>query len=176
MIWNSSLLSSSIRYIIFFFLFITICPIPKNSLNSEEIPKYTGPIPFSEKRIFEGKQEFLKTGNFPLEWKLYFKTKEGDYAVFYDLNGDEIHFRYRRNKFDRDGDLFVKDLIPGNPYFVKGDWTGYYYYSRDERGKLSPLAIPKKNPPVKEEFSERQTIPIFKLTEYFEIRTDELLF
>jgi hypothetical protein len=167
---------STYKVLVFFGLWIGFPFSLLNQIIAEESQKYTGLISTSEKRIWEAKQEFGQTGNFPTEWKLYFKTKQGDYVVFYDLNGDEIHFRYRRNKFDLDGEDFVKDLFSGNPYRVKGDWIGYYFYQRDARGQRSPLAIPKKNPAIKEEFLDKQTIPIFKLLEYTEIRTNEMLF
>ncbi|MGJ4732741.1 LIC_11959 family protein [Leptospira levettii] len=147
-----------------------------SSLFAETDSKYTGPISRSEKRILDGKIEFQKTGIFPLEWKLYFKGKQGDFVVFYDLNGDEIHFRYRRNKFDLDAEFFVKDLFIGNPYLVKGEWIGYYYYAVDERGKRSSLPTPKKLPGEKNEFIDKQSIPIFQLQTYQEIRTDDLLY
>ncbi|MCW7473405.1 LIC_11959 family protein [Leptospira levettii] len=147
-----------------------------SSLFAETDSKYTGPISRSEKRILDGKIEFQKTGIFPLEWKLYFKGKQGDFVVFYDLNGDEIHFRYRRNKFDLDAEFFVKDLFIGNPYLVKGEWIGYYYYAVDERGKRSSLPTPKKLPGEKNEFIDKQSIPIFQFQTYQEIRTDDLLY
>ncbi|MDF3819293.1 hypothetical protein P3G55_05250 [Leptospira sp. 96542] len=155
---------------LFFSVFLTF------SLFGETSDKYTGPIPASEKRLVDGKSEFVKTGQFPNEWKLFFKAKEGDFAVFYDLNGDEFHYRYRRNKFDLDGEWFVKDLIVGNPYIVSGEWIGYYFYALDERKKRSSFALPKKLPAEPTEFSDKQSIPIFKLVFYKEILTDELLY
>ncbi|XDD47352.1 hypothetical protein AB3N60_04500 [Leptospira sp. WS39.C2] len=158
-----------------FLIFLSLVFLIPN-LYAETDSKYSGPISRSEKRILDGKLEFQKTGNFPLEWKLYFKAKQGDFVVFYDLNGDEIHFRYRRNKFDLDGEFFVKDLFVGNPYLVKGEWIGYYYYVVDERGKRSSLPSPKKLPGEKNEIIDKQSIPIFQLKEYVEIRTDDLLY
>lgn len=137
---------SKFKYHSFVFVYFICFVSITNSLQAETGSKYTGPIARSEKRILDGKLEYEKTGNFPLEWKLYFKAKQGDFVVFYDLNGDEIHFRYRRNKFDLDGELFVKDLFIGNPYLVKGEWIGYYFYAVDERGKRSSLPTPKKLP------------------------------
>lgn len=159
-----------------FLLFFLIHFLFHSLLYAETDSKYSGPISRTEKRILDGKLEYQKTGNFPLEWKLYFKAKQGDFVVFYDLNGDEIHFRYRRNKFDLDAEFFVKDLFVGNPYLVKGEWIGYYVYSIDERGKRSSLPTPKKLPGDKNEIVEKQTIPIFQLKEYAEIRTDDLLY
>ncbi|ABZ93430.1 Hypothetical protein LBF_0899 [Leptospira biflexa serovar Patoc strain 'Patoc 1 (Ames)'] len=159
-----------------FLLFFLIHFLFHSLLYAETDSKYSGPISRTEKRILDGKLEYQKTGNFPLEWKLYFKAKQGDFVVFYDLNGDEIHFRYRRNKFDLDAEFFVKDLFVGNPYLVKGEWIGYYFYSIDERGKRSSLPTPKKLPGDKNEIVEKQTIPIFQLKEYAEIRTDDLLY
>ncbi len=148
-------------------LFIFVFVVSDSVLFSEDNGRYTGPISRSEKRILDGKTEFQKTGTFPLEWKLFFKGKQGDFVVFYDLNGDEIHYRYRRNKFDLDAEFFVKDLFPGNPYRVN---------SVDERGKRSSLPTPKKIPADPKEFSDRQSVPIFKLIEYIEVRTDDLLY
>ncbi|EMY62438.1 LIC_11959 family protein [Leptospira terpstrae] len=159
-----------VSILLFCSIFVTI------SLFSEEDGRYTGPLPRSEKRILDGKSEFQKSGIFPLEWKLFYKGKQGDFVVFYDLNGDEIHYRYRRNKFDLDAEFFVKDLFPGNPYRVKGEWIGYYFYSIDERGKRSSLPTPKKLPAEPKEFVDKQSVPIFKLKEYIEVRTDDLLY
>ncbi len=138
--------------------------------------KYTHSISLNEKRIVEGKLEFKTKGQFPLEWKLFFKAKEGDFAVFYDWNGHELHCKYRRNKFDRDGEEFAKDLIPGNPYRLKGEWIGFYYYPKDERGKRKVSFEKKSLPADKEEFGDVQSIPLFKLLEYKEIFSDELLY
>lgn len=161
---------------VFTSIFICVLIVLKTNLYSEDNGRYTGPISRSEKRILDGKAEFLKSGTFPLEWKLFFKGKQGDFVVFYDLNGDEIHYRYRRNKFDLDAEVFVKDLFSGNPYRVKGEWIGYYFYSVDERGKRSSLPTPKKLPAEPKEFADRQSVPIFKLIEYIEVRTDDLLY
>ena len=157
---------------VFGFLFLVLYVLP---LSTEE-GKYSGSISLSEKRILQGKEELAKTNQFPTEWKLYYKGKEGDFVVFYDWNGHEIHYQYRRNKFDLDGEEFVKDLFPGNPYRVTGVWMGYYYFGFDARGKRKAFHEKKVLPANKEEFTDIHTIPIFKLTKYEEIFSDELLY
>ncbi|WP_411821871.1 LIC_11959 family protein [Leptospira sp. 'Mane'] len=157
--------------ILFFYIFLSfVFPI------FAEEGKYTGAISLSEKRILQAKEEWLKTNDFPAEWKLYYKGKEGDFVVFYDWNGHEIHYQYRRNKFDLDGETFVKDLFPGNPYRVTGVWTGYYYFGFDARGKRKAFHEKKILPANREEFADVHTIPVFKLIKYEEIFSDELLY
>lgn len=138
--------------------------------------KYTHSISLSEKRIIDGKNEFKTKGQFPVDWKLYFKTKEGDFAVFYDWNGHEMHFRFRRNKFDEDGDYFARDLIAGNPYQVKGEWIGYYYYPQDSRGKRKATYEFKKLPANANEFTDPNSVPVFKLLGYTEMISEQILY
>jgi hypothetical protein len=73
-------------------------------LSAEPLPpseKYNGDISTKEKRIRDFKQEISDVSySFPAQLKLFFKKTSGDYAVFYDRNGDEVYYRYRKNKFD----------------------------------------------------------------------------
>jgi hypothetical protein len=62
--------------------------------------KYEKDISYKEKRILE----FKKEGTFPEDWKLFFKNKESDYIIFYDLDGTEILFKYRRDYLDREAE------------------------------------------------------------------------
>ncbi|GBF50524.1 hypothetical protein LPTSP4_20500 [Leptospira ryugenii] len=158
--------------------FWILCFIFTLSTSAEENTKerYLSPIPLSEKRIIEGKQEFKTAGKFPEEWKLFFKAKEGDFVVFYDWNGQEIHFRYRRNKFDEEGEEFVRSLFPGNPYLIKGQWIGYYFFEKDAKGRLLLNPIRRKLPANADEFTDKNSIPIFLLKKYSEIQSDELLY
>ncbi|TGN19198.1 LIC_11959 family protein [Leptospira idonii] len=156
--------------------FIFFCLVSFGFTEAQTQQKYTGSISVTEKRIADAKEEYKKTKRFPTEWKLFYKGKEGDFVVFYDWNGQEIHYRYRRNKFDLDGEEFVKDLFQGNPYFIQGEWTGYYFYSLDSRGRRKVLPEKKNLPAKEEEFIDLHTVPIFKLIRYQEIFTDELLY
>ena len=142
--------------------------------NKEE--KYTHSISLNEKRIIDGKNEFKAKAQFPVEWKLYFKAKEGNFAVFYDWNGHEMHFRFRRNKFDEDGEYFARDLIAGNPYQIKGEWIGYYYYPLDSRGKRKASYEFRKLPANPIEFVDPNTIPVLKLISYTEMISDQILY
>jgi hypothetical protein len=162
-------------YLILLFGVVHLCFVSRLFTQTKD-EKYIHSISLNEKRIIDGKTEFKEKGQFPLEWKLYFKAKEGDFAVFYDWNGHEIHCRFRRNKFDVDGDLFAKHLVPGNPYRLKGEWTGYYYYPVDERGRRKVFSELKKMPANPSEFADIHSIPVFKLVEYAEIISDQILY
>ncbi len=170
---NRQFLTYSLHNLLFY-LFIFQFSVPLSSQNKGE--RYTHPISLNEKRISDGKLEFKEKGVFPSEWKLFFKAKEGDFAVFYDWNGHEIHYRYRRNKFDSDGEEFVKHLFPGNPYLIKGEWTGFYFFPIDERGRRKSFSEKKLLPAKPEEFIDLQSIPIFKLLNFTEIYSDEMLY
>ncbi len=159
--------------VLFIFLLILFC---ENSVAQSKGEKFIHSISLSEKRILEGKNEFKTKGQFPSEWKLYFKSKQGDFAVFYDWNGHEMFFKYRRNKFDVDGEEFSKNLIAGNPYLVRGEWTGYYYFPLDERGRRKATYEVKKIPANPVEFVDPNTIPVFKLSFYTEIQSDHILY
>lgn len=137
--------------------------------------RYTGPIPNSEKRIVQAKQETLKGIAFPDQWTVFFKERKGNIAVFYDLNGDELHFKYKTSKFDSDGEAFASLLIEGNAYLVKGELLGILYYGLDLRGRRKPIPDFKKSPVAKEELSDIQTIPMYKLLEYKEVFSKQIL-
>jgi hypothetical protein len=81
-------------------------------LTSQLFPqKYEKDISYKEKRILEYKKE----GTYPEEWKLFFKNKESDYIIFYDLDGTEILFKYRRDYLDREAEIkkLTNNLLNG---------------------------------------------------------------
>jgi hypothetical protein len=60
----------------------------------------------------------------PAEIRLRYSGKRGDFLAFYDIEGREIHFRYREDRFDRRAERRVADLIEGQAYRVKGRYAG----------------------------------------------------
>jgi hypothetical protein len=60
----------------------------------------------------------------PTEIRLRYSGKRGDFLAFYDIEGREMHFRYREDRFDRRAERRVADLIEGQAYRVKGRYAG----------------------------------------------------
>ncbi len=153
---------------LYFLIFVTLFASPDKE-------RYTGAISYSEKRIVQGKIEFSKGAEFPNQWTVFFKERTGNYAVFYDLNGHELHFKYKTNKFDVDGEAFASFLVEGNAYSVKGELLGILFFPQDARGRRKPIPDFKKSPVAKAELSDLQTIPVFKLVEYKEVFSKQIL-
>jgi hypothetical protein len=101
--------------------------------------KYEKDISFKEKRILEYKKE----GTFPEDWKLFFKNKESDYIVFYDLDGTEILFKYRKDYLDRESEKKTVGLFIGQAYRIKGKIIGIilYYNESEKKSYLPPIFV-----------------------------------
>jgi hypothetical protein len=101
--------------------------------------KYEKDISYKEKRILEYKKE----GVFPEDWKLFFKNKESDYIVFYDIDGTEIHFKYRKDYLDRESEKKTVGLFVGQAYRIKGKLIGIilYYNENEKKSYLPPIFV-----------------------------------
>ncbi len=101
--------------------------------------KYEKDISTKEKRI----SEYKKEGNFPEDWKLFYKTKESDYIVFYDLDGNEVYFKYRRDALDREAEKKTVGLFIGQAYRIKGKLLGIilYYHENDKKNYTPPIYV-----------------------------------
>lgn len=64
--------------------------------------------------------------NAPRKMRLRFSRLELDFAVFYDLVGQEILYKYREDRWDKRAEKKIDDLIPGQAYEVQGSWIGIY--------------------------------------------------
>ena len=82
--------------------------------------RYEKDVSFKEKRVLE----FKKESNFPNDWKLFYKGKDSDYVVFYDLDGQEVYFKYRRDHLDREAENIIVGLFVGQAYRIKGRFYG----------------------------------------------------
>ena len=97
--------------------------------------KYEKDISTTEKRI----NEFKKSGEYPEDWKLFYRGKESDFVVFYDLDGTEIYFKYRRDHLDRESEKKTVGLFQGQAYRIKGKFMGILqYFDEAEKKKFLP--------------------------------------
>ena len=161
------------------FIVLVITIIIFNISNSVSIysEKFQGPISTKEKRIKDYKQELNETNlELPEEYHLFFQELRGNYAIFYDLDGQTVHFQYRRNKWDRDAIESVHNLLSGRSYKVSGEFLGMYYYPtvQESRNSILPLFIAKKDLDLKTK-KDRNAIPIYKLKVYDESYSDAIL-
>lgn len=85
---------------------------------------YEGDIRESDPRLDEIKQKLRRGEAPPGEIRLRYGGTRGDHAMFYDLVGRQLYFRYREDRFDRRGDRKVKGLIEGQAYLVSGAYRG----------------------------------------------------
>ncbi|MDX1957985.1 MAG: hypothetical protein SFU98_05400 [Leptospiraceae bacterium] len=109
------------------------------SIHSEEPKpkqdKFDGIISTKDKRL----AELTEKDRGKVSERLFFRGKENDYLVFYDLDGNESLFRYRRDKFDLDAEEKVKGLFSGHEYLVKGEFQGILsFYDSIKKIYLNP--------------------------------------
>lgn len=91
---------------------------------AREIPPYTGDITEQDLRIRELIQKIRRNEQPPGEYKLFFSRRESLHLVFYDMEGQEVRFQYRRDRWEMKELKKVRFLIPGAAYLVKGPLRG----------------------------------------------------
>lgn len=153
--------------LIFFFLLY-----PSLLVIAKENARYEGPIHTKVVRIREAKPKINGLDSVPLNWEFYFKERNGNYAVFYDLNGDEAYFQFRRNKFDIDGDNFASKLIPGNAYNVTGQYLGAFVFPDPKRG----VGKYQKGENSISNLQNQNTIFVYQLKEYYELHSKQIIY
>lgn len=85
---------------------------------------YEGDIRERDPRAREIRAQIIAGKPAPLAIRLRYSGTWRDYAVFYDLAGREILFRYREDRFDRRAEKKIRNLVKGEAYLVKGQFTG----------------------------------------------------
>jgi hypothetical protein len=166
------------------FLLLVFC----FSLFADE--KFQSDISKKEKRIREYKAEAKELNiQFPEELKLFFKTYQGDYIVFYDWSGDEVLYRFRRNKFDH---VKLTGLFQGQSYRIKGIFQGIAsyknlrtgsilhtpnFYLKEDPDRFWSYDITEKYSVVKlEDLQDKNTLLVYKLISFESTSIDELIY
>ncbi len=155
--------------------------------------KYNGDISTKEKRIRQYKEEITDISyKFPEQLKLFYKKTYSDYAVFYDRNGDEVYYRYRRNKFDSEAEKKLTGLFSGQSYRVNGEYAGVARFTDVVNGNLLPYpviylkeendrwwsyeSVEKYGVITVNHLKDRNTIPVYKLLWFESTGIDELIY
>ncbi|MCC5816664.1 MAG: hypothetical protein JJT78_18080 [Leptospira sp.] len=154
------------------FFMISFFPI----LNAE---RYYGSLNPQEPRIKDFKESINEENpNYPEEMHLFFQELAGDFAIFYDLDGHTVHFKYRRNKWDYEAMESVHNLLSGRTYRVKGKFLGIYYYPKNiELRRMATSIFITDGQELDWKFKkEDTTIPVFQLVSYNESYSDSIIF
>ena len=91
---------------------------------ARKIPPYSGDITEQDPRIRDLLQSLRNQNQAPTEQKLFFSRRETLYLVFYDLEGTEVKYQYRKDRWETDELKKVRFLIPGSAYRVLGGLKG----------------------------------------------------
>lgn len=133
---------------------------------------YRNSISLSEPRISDIKESLSsESPDFPNSFKLFFQELKGNYAIFYDWNGEIVYYKYRINKFDKSRLRQVRKLSEGAAYEVRGRWEGMIVF------QASTVPLFKKAPEITlKEKKEKFAIPVFDLVEFKELVLDEIIY
>lgn len=124
--------------------------------------KYPGPLVPTEKRVQDLKSHLSKNKQDGTEINLFYKGKYSDYVIFYDLSGEEVFYKYRRNKFDKRAEKKIDSLVPGYAYKVKGLFSGMFVYKDNEKKKLNSIpTLVSKDKVEEEKILEKNNILVF---------------
>ncbi|PJZ29682.1 LIC_11959 family protein [Leptospira kmetyi] len=151
-------------------------PILGKTLFAQEVHRaaatYRSSISYSEPRVADLKESLSSSSpNFPDSIKLFFQELKGNYAVFYDWNGETVYYKYRINKFDKSRARQVRKLAEGAAYEVRGKWEGLIVF------QVSTIPLFKKASEITlEEKKARFSIPVFDLVEFRELALDEIIY
>ncbi len=91
---------------------------------AREIPPYTGDITEQDLRIRELIENVRQNQQPPGQYKLFFSRRETLHLIFYDMEGQEVRFQYRKDRWETDELKKVRFLIPGSAYLVSGPLRG----------------------------------------------------
>jgi len=134
--------------------------------------KYEKDISTRDKRI----GEYKKQKTFPDDWKLFYRGKESDYVVFYDLDGNEVYFQYRRDELDREAERKIIGLFQGQAYRLKGRYKGILLY-RDEKNGINhrPPIFQEGSSILEENKFSGSNVPVFVLISFESTSLDEVI-
>ncbi len=135
---------------------------------SEPQPYSGSDIRETDPRVKEIRERYLAQNTAPPEtWRLRYSGKRGDYLAFYDLEGRQVFYRYREDRFDRRAEKRVSDLIEGQAYNVRGKFTGLVL-----DGIFTSVGDEKFN----EYFGNASSIPAYDYIDAAPLRFEQILY
>lgn len=102
----------------------------------------------------------------PQMLKLRYSRTESDFLVFYDIEGKDIYFRYREDRFDSEAEKRIAHLASGEAYEVTGPFAGAMLYS---------ILYSDENPRFSEILQNPNSLPVFVFKSARPLRIDQIL-
>ena len=108
----------------------------------------------------------IKKKQIPPSMKLRYSRTESDFLVFYDLEGKDVYFRYREDRFDLDAEKKIAHLTRGEAYEVAGAFAGVMLYS---------VLYSDENAKFLEVIEKADSVPVFLFKSARPLRADQIL-
>lgn len=102
-------------------------PAGRTIVFAQERPAYEGDIRESDPRLEEIKKALAAGQSAPASLRLRYAGPRGDFLAFYDLEGREILYQFRDDRFDDRGDAALQSLVAGQAYEVSGNFLGVFF-------------------------------------------------
>ena len=121
----------------------------------------------SDKRVLELKQMLLDNTALPESFRMRYSGTRDNYLSFYDRENNEMYFRYREDRFDRDAEKKIGNLIQGEAYSVRGKFQGVL---------LSGRFYPLSHPEYQKQLADKNSILIFEYSGASPLKPEQILF
>ncbi|MBI3394704.1 MAG: hypothetical protein HY042_02605 [Spirochaetia bacterium] len=142
-------------------------PAGRTALLQEAASPYEGDIRESDPRVGEIKKKISSGEPPPEKIRLRYGGERGDFLSFYDLEGKEILFRFREDRFDDRGADKARGLIAGQAYEVSGRFTGLLLRSKFTARAAAEFA---------KEITDQNALLVYDFTEALPLRLEQILF
>lgn len=170
-LWKNLKLFSKTSIFAFLFLLGTV-----SSSTAEEKEYYDKELSHNSPRIRILKENLKSDKDLPSSFLLYFKEIKPLEIVFYDLEGYEIYFQYRKTKFDHEAADKLHPLFPGRIYEVKGKYKGVITVSAPNQFRKKIITTLKLKNVTVEDLKDRANIWYYDLVSFQERSSNQLLF
>lgn len=111
--------------------------------------------------------ELIRKKQVPPALKLRYSRTQSDFLVFYDLEGKDVYFRYREDRFDLDAEERIAHLSSGEAYEVTGPFSGIMLHS---------VLYSDENQRFLEVLDNPDSVPVFLFKGARPLRMDQILF
>lgn len=139
----------------------------RSALVRQNETPYEGDITEKDLRVKELREQLLRGRAAPNEIRLRYSGKRGDYLSFYDIDGEEIYYKYRDDRFDRRAEERVANLIPGQAYTVSGAFLGLLLKNR---------LVLRGNRSFRDDLQNADSIPAYEYKTATPLRLDQILY
>ena len=109
----------------------------------------------------------LRKASLPKKIRLRYSRTYLNYAIFYDLRGREIYFRYREHRFDYRAERKLRGLIAGQAYELSVEVEGLVANHRSYKAADEEFYDILRN---------KDNVLVFRFIDAYPLRTEQILF